>query len=160
MSDRERLVDRQLAEFLESGLSLFVSTRNGDLIPDCACAGGLRAQGDGRHITIFLPAATCEASIRNLEDNGDIAIVASRPRDYRTIQLKGKALQVAPAAENDRGFVTRYRDALAAEFETVGIPRRISMALNFWPSMAITVAVTEVYDQTPGPKAGAPLVSP
>jgi hypothetical protein len=36
----------------------------------------------------------------------------------------------------------------------IGIPRRVTRAVTCWPAFAIQMKVEEIYDQTPGPKAG------
>jgi hypothetical protein len=48
-------------------------------------------------------------------------------------------------------------DAFASVLETVGVPKRMTHAMIHWPAFAITVRVEQVFEQSPGPKAGAAL---
>lgn len=142
-----------LAAFLQTGVCLVVATRDATFAPSCAYAGGLRVAPDRRHVTIFLPAISAGTCIRNA-GGCEIALTACRPIDYRTIQLKGRVEQVAPAAEEDARFVAAYKEALAAQLERVGTVRELTLRLRFWPSVAVTVALRELFEQTPGPRAG------
>jgi hypothetical protein len=41
--------------------------------------------------------------------------------------------------------------------EAIGIPRAAFERWVTWPAVAIRLRVTSLFDQTPGPQAGAPL---
>ena len=49
----------------------------------------------------------------------------------------------------------RYRTDMVAAFATRGVPLLLLDAIRPLAVFAVTVAVEELYDQTPGPKAGA-----
>jgi hypothetical protein len=145
------------ATFLESGLTLFVGTRSSDLRPECAFAIALRVEPCRRRLTVFLPDRAAARAIENLRANGAAAVTATRPLDLRTLQVKGRAVRVAAAADVDRPFVLAYREALAAQLEAVGHPRSVTARLVAWPCAAVEVEVEALFDQTPGPRAGAVL---
>jgi hypothetical protein len=42
----------------------------------------------------------------------------------------------------------------AEVLEAVGLPVRVTNSMSHWPAFAIDVSVEQVFDQTPGPKAG------
>jgi len=47
-------ISQELAHFLESGLSVVLGTRNGDLEPDGAVAWAIRVHESGDRVTVFL----------------------------------------------------------------------------------------------------------
>jgi hypothetical protein len=157
VSDTNSPVPSELCAFLESGLTLVAATRDRELAPHCAFAVGLRVHPDRHHVTLLLPSRAGAEVIENLRSNGEVAITASRPIDYRTVQLKGRVVEVAVAPEVDREFVLRYRDAFSDHLAQVGMLRSLTQRLTVWPCVAALVAVRGVFEQTPGPRAGSPL---
>jgi hypothetical protein len=41
--------------------------------------------------------------------------------------------------------------------DAIGLPRRVTHRIAHWPAFAIEMTVEQIFDQTPGPKAGVPL---
>jgi hypothetical protein len=154
------LVSPELAALLESGLSLVVGTSDAELRPDCSFAAGLRVHPGGDRVTLFLGVEPAAGAIANLRANGAVAITGSRPADYRTFQLKGRAVRVEPVPEGERAVLLACREALAAQLERVGWARSHTRRLSVWPCVAVEVALDAVFEQTPGPRAGSPLGGP
>ncbi|WP_242356963.1 MULTISPECIES: pyridoxamine 5'-phosphate oxidase family protein [Anaeromyxobacter] len=152
------MIPAQLAGFLESGVSVLVATRDARLSPDALRAMGVRVERGGAELTVFLPAATSREALANLRDNGRIAVCFSRAADHRSVQVKGRAVEVGEAGADERERVERYLDALADAWGVIGIPARATLRLAHWPCHAVRVRVEGVFVQTPGPDAGAPLV--
>jgi hypothetical protein len=150
-------LSEEVVEFLASGVDACVATRDRELEPEALLAMGIRAHADARHVTVYLPAATAGVTRQNLADNGDIAITLERASDARAIQIKGKATNVRDSDETERALQAVFRAALIEQFALVGIPRATTRRLVWWPSLAVDVEVREVFQQTPGPKAGEPL---
>jgi len=152
-----RALSPDLAEFVESGVSIQVGTRDSTLFPEAVRALGARSERGEGEVTVFVPEATGERTLCNVRDNGRIAVCFSRIDDHRTIQLKGLVLSADAAGEADRALVERYRGALAASLAFVGMPPRLTYRLSHWPAWAIRFAVESVFVQTPGPGAGDAL---
>lgn len=151
------MISAELAGLLEGGLSLLCATRDARLVPDSVRLVGARVERGGKEVTVFLPEATSAASLANLADNGRIAICVARPCDHRSVQLKGRAVEVRPAAESERALVDRHRAAFAATFAEIGYPPRLTLRIRHWPCRAVRVRVESVFDQTPGPGAGGAI---
>ena len=160
MALAEAVVPPELAAFLGSGLVLVVGTRDADLRPDCAIGAGLRVHADGRHVTIFLGTQPAAGTIENLRTNGAVAITASRPTNYRTFQLKGRAVRIEPTSDRERETLLAYREAFVRELEAVGWPRSIARRLSVWPCVTVDVELAAVFEQTPGPRAGSMMGRP
>ena len=152
------LLTEDLLEFIASGVDVYVATRDADLEPESMMAMGIRAHVDRDVITVYLPEPARQANLDNIAANGEVAVTLVRPSDLRGMQLKGAALGVRPSNETDREFQRIFRSALIEQFETVGIPRSTTRRLIWWPTLALDVAVRDVFGQTPGPRAGERLV--
>lgn len=151
------MIDRQLADFLEEGLSTHIASRNARLEPNAARVTALVIEPDGRHVVAFVPTVAAAAILADLGDNGQVAMVCARPPDERGCQVKGVFIEARDAREDERALVMeqweRFRDKLAL----IGLPRVATDAWITWPCLAIRVRVQALFDQTPGPGAGARL---
>jgi hypothetical protein len=146
-----------LVPLLEGLVAVHVATRDADLVPDEVMAAAAHVEPDGRRLTVFLPVATSETSLANLRENGAIAVVLSQPLTHRTVQLKGRAETIRPARDDERETVERGAAGFDAEVEAIGLPPAAVRRRTKWPCQAVTFAVAEAYEQTPGPRAGEPL---
>ena len=124
------------------------------MAPASTLAFGLRAAGDGREVTVFLPVELSAAPLVNLRDNGQMALSAIRPTTNQALQLKGVWLGERRTDDSDRAFVERYRDLLTTEMGLVGVPRSVWRRVTWWPTLALRMEVRDVFVQTPGPGAG------
>ncbi|MFT3915167.1 MAG: hypothetical protein QM704_13910 [Anaeromyxobacteraceae bacterium] len=148
----------ELRAFAESGVSIHVGTADARLVPEAARVMGCRVEPGGDEVTLFVPRAAAGRTLDNLALNGRVAAVFARPLDDLSFQLKGAVLEVRDATEADRPIIERYRPLLSEMFQFVGIPSRITFAIAVWPAVAVRFRVESIFVQTPGPKAGAPLV--
>lgn len=152
-------ISTELKEFLESGISLLVGSRDARLQPEVVRALGARIEEGGREVTAFVPDATAARTLANARDNGRLAVCFTAV-DHRSYQLKGSLIEVRAADEEDRRQIERYRAALAQHFGSVGLPPRLTLRIAHWPAHALRVAIEEVFIQTPGPGAGVALGVP
>ena len=148
------MISPELADFLQSGISILVGTRDAFLVPSCARGVGVRVEPGGDEVTLFVPVATGAATIANLENNGRLAVTFSRPVDHRSVQLKGRAVEIREAAADERGAVESYRLAYAATLGYIGLPPQLMARVRNWPCHALRLRVEALYQQTPGPDAG------
>ncbi|HSP19820.1 MAG TPA: hypothetical protein VLQ79_09905 [Myxococcaceae bacterium] len=157
-------VDAALSEFLTSGLSLGVASRDDRLVPDVVRPAGIRVEPGGEEVSIFLAAAIGGQLLKNLESNRRIAVVASNVQDNRSVQIKGQVVEVRPARDDERPLMDQYRARYSRMLEPLGVPRSFALRTQIWPAVAITFRVEALFLQTPGPSAGqtfqAPLRSP
>jgi hypothetical protein len=151
------LINEELATFLESGLPTGVATRDAALDPDGAMVWGLRVHPDGIGLTLFMHERAAAAMLRNLEAHPEIAIVTDRPSDHRACQLKGRFESARPARDDEREYVERQIDGVRGALEVIGIPRAMTVGWAWWPCAALEIRVTQLFEQTPGPRAGEPL---
>ena len=150
-------ISDELTEFLESGLSIVVATRDGELQPDGAAACAVRVHDDRARLTVFLYERAARDMLRNLESHPGIALDFDRPTSHRACQVKGLYVASRRARAAERAVVERQVDAFATDLEAIGIPRAMMAGTKTWPCLALEVRVTELFEQTPGPGTGEPL---
>src|SRR5512140_1087660 len=126
--------------------------------PACSMAVGVAFPGEGR-VTVYVPEATGKRTLADIEANGMIAVVFEEIPTHHTVQLKGRVTDVRAAGESERELVERSIGGFFAQVEAVGGTPAIVRRKNRWPCRAVTFAVSDVFEQTPGPKAGTPFVA-
>jgi hypothetical protein len=154
------LLSDEIVELMGSGVDVYVATRDASMLPESMLAMGLEPLPSRSEVTVYLPANLAEATLKNLEANGAIAITVSRASDLRTLQLKGKCKQVRPSTDADREKQLIFRAALTEQLAFVGVPRSATRRLVWWPSIAVEVEISDIFVQTPGPRAGERWSSP
>ena len=154
------LLSDEIVELISSGVDVYVATRDRHMKPESMFVMGLEAHAERTEVTVYLPESLAAATLANLADNGAIAVTLSRASDLRTLQLKGKCKKIRPSNEADREKQLVFRAALAEQLAFVGVPRSTTRRLVWWPSIAVEVEVSDVFVQTPGPRAGERLTSP
>jgi hypothetical protein len=152
-------IDGRLAEQLARPNSVVVATRGARLEPHATRACGLHVVGRDR-LCVLLPRATSAQVLDDLRDNGDIAVCASSPVDYTTVQLKGRSVAIADASAEDLLRSERQMRDLAAAAAHFGLTLHQVRNLWLFECWRVEVQVTSVYTQTPGPGAGEPLKEP
>lgn len=157
MVETNPLISPELATFLESGLSITVGTRNGELEPTGARAWAVRVHDDRAHLSVFLYEKSVDGVMKNLASHPEIALAIDRPTDSRACQLKGIVVASRAAKPEERAEVERQVDGFLSELETLGIPREMTAGWNFWPCVVVDARITQLFEQTPGPGAGEPM---
>ena len=151
------MIDRQLADFLEEGIGIHIGTCDERLQPHGARAAAVKVDEDGQHLVVYVAEVAAPRLIPSLESNGRAAVSFGRPIDDRACQVKGVLVEVRPATEAERPFVQAQRAGFLEQLERIGIPRANAANWAIWPAVAIRLKATAVFEQTPGPHAGAPL---
>lgn len=148
------------ADFVQSTVSIIVSGRDARLRPSIARALGCRVDADGRRVTVFLRASQSSALLADLRENGVIAVVVSDPDDHRSLQIKGVGAQECAFLPEDSIRIAAYADAFTAKLiahaMAEAVPRTL-LACTPGDVVAIAFTPTAVFEQTPGPGAGARL---
>jgi hypothetical protein len=144
----------EIARCLDPGISLLVGTVNARNMPACCRAVALASTDNVATVTVYLPIATSHETLQNLATTRRLAIAATNPIDHHSIQLKGAATDTRLAREDEAAFVKSRFEAFADALDSIGIPSRITRNASCWPAFAVSVQVEQVFDQTPGPKAG------
>jgi len=152
------MLDRSLTEFLERGLAIHLGTRDARMRPNGCRVTGVRVENQGQHLVVFLPKAVTPAVLEDLESNGQAAVSLTRPIDDRAVQVKGVFVSRRDADPSEEAFVMGQWQALLTELDAMGLATLSSTSSwLMWTCTAVTLQVTSVFSQTPGPEAGAVL---
>jgi hypothetical protein len=151
------MIEPALAAFLQEGLAIHIGTRNERHHPNGARGIAVTIDGDGSHAIIYVAKIAAARVLPDLRSNGHVAAVFCRPTDDRTCQIKGLFVSARPAREAERPVLLAQWDGFLLNLERIGIPRATLRAWTTWPAVAIRFRPTALFDQTPGPHAGAPL---
>ncbi|BFU96246.1 MAG: hypothetical protein NTNFB02_29680 [Nitrospira sp.] len=148
------MIPQAIVELLETGVSVMVGTRDASLMPECTRAWGIEIRADRGTVTIFLSETFAGKTIDNLRANGLIAITCTRPTDHITCQLKGRLRTIKPVERAHRDVSRKWHREFMAELKAIGVPSTLGEAWIIEPTVAVEIAVTDVFEQTPGPGAG------
>jgi hypothetical protein len=152
------MLDKALTEFLERGVAIHLGTRNVALRPNGCRVTAVRVEDQGRNLVAFLPKAVDPAVLEDLQSNGQAAVSFARPTDDRAVQVKGEFLSLRDAQPDEEKFVLGQWQSLLTELDMIGLAALTSTSTwLMWPCVAVTIRVTAVFSQTPGPEAGAVL---
>ena len=152
------MLDRTLTEFLELGLAIHIGTRNHRMEPNGCRVTAVRVEEQGRHLIVYVPTAALPAVIDDLKSNGQAAVSFARPTDDRAVQVKGEFISMRDADPSEEAFVMGQWRGLLQELDVIGLAALTSTSTwLMWPCVAVTIRVTAVFSQTPGPEAGSVL---
>jgi Pyridoxamine 5'-phosphate oxidase len=151
------MIDQELAAFLQEGVGIHIATRNAALQPNGARALAVTVDADGTHVVVYVAEAAAARILPDLEANGQVAIGFGRPIDDRACQVKGVFVGARAATEAERAAVCAQWNGFLGSLELIGIPRAATQAWVTWPAVAIRLRANALFNQTPGPHAGAPI---
>lgn len=151
------VIDERARELLLEGSATVVASRDDRMRPLLQRGWAVAVSEDGREVTVCVPAPPGSRMRENLESNGALAITCSRPTTYRTIQVKGEVVAIRDLTPEQRAAAEAHADAFSREVETLGLPPGGGRRMFDDDLVAVTIAPAELYDQTPGPKAGTRL---
>ena len=153
------MLEPVLVEHLESDGTLIVGTVDPAGVPEATYGWALEVLDAGAAARVrFLVPARAARTLANLEATGRVAATVTDVETLVSAQLKGHATPGAPVTPADTRRCGRRFDAVMDRIhETDGTPKDVLERFRPGRVVAVTMVVEEVYDQTPGPVAGARL---
>src|SRR5690606_29686078 len=146
-----------LATFLQGGVGIHLGTRNAQLEPNGARAVAVQVDEDAEHLTVYISEVAFARLRADLHSNGLAAVVFGRPTDDRACQVKATFVSERPAADAERPFLIAQWNGFLDQLALIGIPAAATQGWTTWPAVAVRLRATAVFEQTPGPAAGAQL---
>jgi hypothetical protein len=150
-------VSARIAQFIQGPTFGLVATRNAKLRPHIGRAFGAFVVPPGNAVTFYLPQAESEQTLDNLNRTGNVAATFADAPTLECYQLKGRFKGVQPATPADEARQDAYLAALAARVIKFYEPVYVK-GFRHRPFLSVTFEVDSMFDQTPGPKAGAEIV--
>jgi hypothetical protein len=151
------MINRTLAGFLEEGVGIHIATRNSEFLPNGARALAVKVDEDGTHLVVYVSSVAARRLLPDLEANGQAAVGFGRPVDERACQVKGVFVNARAATARERRTVDAQWEGFLTQLNRIGIPREPLARWPTWPATAIRLKATALFEQTPGPGAGAPM---
>lgn len=147
--------ERLLRVATDGGTSVLVGSADSNAVP--ACCRGIAVSTDSTlaRATVYVPVATSRDVIANAATTKRLAVMITRVVEHLGVQLKGSVEAIRMAGDDEGPFVRRRLQEFAEVVDEIGLPRRIFLSVSHWPAFAVEIAVEEVFDQTPGPRAGS-----
>ena len=156
------VLSSDVADFMQSGLSITLASRDARLVPSIAKGVGCRVAPALDHVSVLVFAGGAEQLRRDVETCACLAVTFSQPSTHRTVQVKGSDARVRPAAAADLALVRRHLALFADDLRTLGWGSDFVDAV-FWHEGAALLAFeftpTGAFQQTPGPAAGCALAA-
>ena len=154
------MIPDRVVEVLHGPAFMQIGSRNEALQPAHTYAVGAMVHDDRQTVTVFVPMARAERVLRDLRENGRIALGVALA-SHEAYQLKGTYVSSRSADGAERARQEAYRAALLASTLEAGYPeavaRPLTLGIAYMPAVAITFRAEEVFLQTPGPGAGTLL---
>jgi hypothetical protein len=151
------MIDNELAAFLEEGVGIHIGTRNEALQPNGARAIAVRVEAGGGYLVVYVARVAAARIVPDLESNGQAAVGFGRPVDDRACQVKGVFVSMREATDDEKPAVLAQWDGFLGSLEKIGVPRAATRTWVTWPAVAIRLRATALFNQTPGPDAGAAI---
>lgn len=156
-ADPHCLNDPAYADFLTTGVSISVGSRDGDHLPNLTRGVGCDVSGDRSTVRVFVIAEQSRELLDDVRANHHVAAVFSQPGSHRALQLKGSDAVIESLVAGDARIVERYREAFADTLDGFGYSRLFAGALlgRGGDLVAVKFTPTAVSLQAPGAKAGS-----
>jgi hypothetical protein len=154
------VLDAENSQFLQRRVSIVAASRDAQNRPFCARAYGCRVGPDGLTLTVFVQRPQAARLLSDIECNGQIAVVFSRPSTHWALQLKGGDARVGALQPGDAQAVAEWVGSFVVEVTPLGFTApfvHAACAIRPDDMAAITFTPSEGFAQTPGPGAGARL---
>jgi hypothetical protein len=150
------MLDEATRVFRNGSRALIVAAVTPDGAPHASRGWGITLDMDHRTARLLLPAGDDVVIAALAARDARIAVTAGDIDTLHSAQIKGRALRIEPATATDEVTAAEYVDSFAAAVERVdGTPRALIERLVPTAYVACTITIDEVFDQTPGPGAGA-----
>ena len=151
-------IDAELAAFLESPVMIILGTGT-EGVPEIGRGLGASVEADGRALHVVVSTWQWPETVAQARATGRIAATFARPADYVTYQVKGQVDRVAPLTPALEACAARYMARITEVLAGLGMPPELTAP---WRSerdlVALHIRPAQVFVQTPGPRAGSPLV--
>lgn len=149
------MIPAEIVSLLESGNSIHTAARGRKLEPSGVRVAAVVVDPDHLHITAYVPVADAKRFLADVRAYKQVAFSFVRPTDDHACQLKGVFVVSRRAAPKERALIERKIEDQLRELGAIGIQAEALQSWKMWPCVAVKVRVTDCFNQTPGPGAGA-----
>lgn len=150
----------ELTSMIEDGAGLVVGTVGADDEPRATRAwSAVVVDAAARRLRVVV-SADDPVSVANLRPDAVVALNGADVRTFRSVQLKGRVVVVEPPGPDDLDTTREQSERFLHEVHaTDGNPIELLRRILPIEVVVVELEIDEMYDQTPGPDAGGPLVA-
>jgi hypothetical protein len=150
------MIPEYLVAYIHGPMGLLLGTRDERLRPCASWLSGAVVDAANDEITVFLADVYCEKPLKNLQQNGMVALTLGHGPAHEAYQFKGTFIESRPTTEQDIAIQELHKTKTIEHFSKEGgeAMGAVLAAIEVHPSTAIRFKVGEIFDQTPGPNAG------
>ena len=151
------MLNSEVVSFIEGGQDGRIATCDARREPYGCRVLAVQVDPDRLHLTAFVPEPAAAPILENLRSHPLVALAFQRPTDDHACQVKGTFVSARAATDDERPIVDGQLARLGEKFGQLTVPWDVVAGWSTWPAVAVTVRIDAVFDQTPGPGAGARL---
>ena len=147
-------------DFVTSGVSIMLASRDAQLIPSIARAKGCAVVTSATpKLRLFVSAAQAPDLVEDVRTSRLISVTFSAPATHQSLQLKGHDAKVTIVTDAERSIIAAYVERFAGSIEPMGFSEEFTRTFFASPDdeIAIEFTPTAGFEQTPGPAAGTRL---
>lgn len=148
------MIEQRLADFVHTATHFVVGTRDAKLRPHGAHAMGGRVDAAAGTLTVYAPLSLHAATLDDVQATKVAAVVVGGGEHHETYQFKGEVVEVREMTGADEAVQAAYLAKLATDLTNAGLPFQDWALPPVQPGRAVVLRVTDIFVQTPGPKAG------
>ena len=163
MTDATPLLPPEYLALMARGVSVIVASANAARVPSLMRAVGSHVADGAREVTVYVSRSQAGPLLDDIAATGQVAVVFSSPASHQTLQLKSGRVSLRPMEVSDLPRLQRYRESMEQEVGAVGFPPVFTQAMlahRIDDVVAIVFCPDQAFDQSPGPRAGTPLLKP
>ena len=132
-------------------------TRDAELVPHHHIGCGVRVTPDRTEVEVLLANLPNSRFATDIADNGRLTLTCSHPASHTTYQLKGAVSEIREPTDEEREFQRAWTEQLLGHMRQVQLPEHLvarAAGLSAAPVRYLRLRVEQIFDQTPGPRAG------
>ena len=150
----------EVLALFDGHISIVLGTSDAQKQPHFARAQGIRRGEAADEIVVLVPEVMAAPIVQDVGENPNIATTVSDIANFETRQFVGVCTGIDQANEADLALsetmLERSGEAVAMFFGEEGANNWKRMVTR--PAQALHIQVRNIYDQTPGERAGAKLL--
>lgn len=153
------VIPEDIVRFLDRATVGIGGTRDRDLVPHVHRLSGWSVSDDRTTMACLVPPQFIPELLPSLENNAQFAFTVSEVPSHETYQFKGDFLGSRAVDASDLATCDRHRDRFVESVGNIfGFSEKALRAYVPAASLAIELALREIFVQTPGPDAGTRLL--
>ncbi|MBL7688554.1 MAG: hypothetical protein JNJ49_11005 [Bdellovibrionaceae bacterium] len=146
-----------IQRMLDDGVGLILATADGNCTPTLADAEAIEVSADSKSILVYGSSRKLGSVLRDVKSNPRIAVTIGRPSDNAAIQFKGLVQSVRGTTVLEKEKARDLSDRYRKEISLLGVLPKVVTALDLSVDTVIEVLIVDVFNQTPGERAGQSL---